>query len=165
MNCNGFEIERKFLIRMPDESVLRNGRMSEIVQVYLETEPGCTERVRARTYDSFTQYTHTVKRKVSNVRRAEDERVISRAEYELLLKRADRSRNPVRKKRYCFDSPDGVWELDVYPFWTDRAILELELTDENQRFSLPAFAELIREVTDDGRYTNKAISKAVPAEN
>ena len=50
MNINGMEIERKYLIAMPDEAVLQSADASEIVQTYLvNPEKGATERVRSRT--------------------------------------------------------------------------------------------------------------------
>ena len=48
MNIDGMEIERKYLIAMPDEAVLQSADASEIVQTYLASpEKGVTERVRA----------------------------------------------------------------------------------------------------------------------
>ena len=85
MNVNGFEIEHKYLIAMPDESLLAEGDRSSIVQTYLLGEEGTTERVRARSYAERTEYTHTTKVKISPVRRIELEEIIGQAEYEALL--------------------------------------------------------------------------------
>ena len=50
MNNNGFEIERKYLIRYPNLTILgRNAEATDIVQTYLMCpEPGSSERVRKR---------------------------------------------------------------------------------------------------------------------
>ena len=40
--------------------------------------------------------------------------------------------------------------------------MEIELTDEAQTLSFPPEIEVIREITDDGRYTNVALASAVP---
>jgi CYTH domain-containing protein len=53
----------------------------------------------------------------------------------------------------------------VFSFWDDRAFLEIELADEEEEFTLPAGLRLIREVTDDPRYTNAALSLAIPEES
>ena len=46
MNINGMEIERKYLIAMPDAAVLQSADASEIVQTYLvNPEKGATERI------------------------------------------------------------------------------------------------------------------------
>lgn len=164
MNIDGFEIERKFLIEMPGPEVLDMGEMSEISQTYLLGEPGTTERVRFRRRGSVCEYTHTVKKKLSNMRRLEDERYIGEEEYQHLLKRADPERRSIEKRRYCLEKDGLLWELDVFPFWTDRAILELELSGEEQRFMLPDCFRLIKEVTDDPRYTNAALSKEIVTE-
>lgn len=108
MNINGMEIERKYLIAMPDAAVLQSADASEIVQTYLvNPEKGATERVRARTSGGMEVYTHTVKRKLSAMSREEDEHEISAAEYAELLKRADAGRKPVHKTRYCLDYMDS----------------------------------------------------------
>ena len=89
MNIDGFEIERKFLIAMPDEAFLENCDRSEITQTYLLGEENTTERVRKRVYRDKCEYTHTVKRKLNDMRRVEDEREIDENTYSELLKRAD----------------------------------------------------------------------------
>ena len=165
MNINGMEIERKYLIAMPDKAVLQSADASEIVQTYLvNPEKGATERVRSRTSGGRAVYTHTVKRKLSAMSRKEDEHEISAAEYAGLLKRADTGRKPVRKTRYCLDYMGQLFEIDVYPFWTDRAIMEIELDSEEREVMLPPSIEVIKEVTGDGRYTNAAIAREVPEE-
>ncbi|MGI6238806.1 MAG: hypothetical protein ACOYI5_04180, partial [Christensenellales bacterium] len=57
-----------------------------------------------------------------------------------------------------------VFELDIFPFWSDRALLEIELSDESDPVHLPPFIDVIREVTDDARYKNHAIAQAIPFE-
>ena len=52
--------------------------------------------------------------------------------------------------------------VDVFPFWREHALLEVELEDERQAFSLPPEIRVIREVSDDPRYTNAALSLEVP---
>lgn len=162
MNINGFEIERKYLIEMPDPAFLESCERSEITQTYLLGEENTTERVRRRVRGGKSEYTHTVKRKLNNMRRIEDEHVIGESEYEALLRRADPARRPIGKTRYCFEHGGLLWELDVFPFWDDRAFLEIELTDEGDGVTLPPDIRLIREVTDDPRYTNAALSLHIP---
>lgn len=165
MNVNGFEIERKFLIAMPGEELLANAPCSSIVQTYLLGEEGTTERVRARAFPDDTEYTHTTKRKISAVRRLEQEEKIGREAYEALLTRADPARRPIEKRRYCVTHEDKLFEIDVFPFWKDCAILEIELGDEGEVFALPPGVRVLREVTDDPRYTNSALSLAIPDPN
>ena len=162
MNNNGFEIERKFLIAMPEEDFLAGCEISGITQTYLLGEPDTTERVRRRRWADHCEYTHTIKRKLSNIRRVEDETEITVAEYYALLERADPARKTIEKLRCCYFIGGEMWEIDVFPFWEDRAIVEIELEDEGQEVLLPPGLRLIREVTDDPRYTNSALSLAIP---
>ena len=164
MNIDGFEIERKFLIAMPEKAFLEKCERSAITQTYLLGDVNTTERVRKRVRGDRCEYTHTVKLKLNSMRRIETENVIGEAEYHTLLQRADPARTPIEKVRHCFTHDDLLWELDVFPFWDDRAFLEIELTDEEDAFALPPGIRLIREVTDDPRYTNAALSLHIPEE-
>lgn len=92
----------------------------------------------------------------------EYEREISADEYGALLERADESRVPIEKERYCLDYENQLFEIDIYPFYTDRAIMEIELENEEQKILFPPEIKIIREVTEDGRYTNKALAKTIP---
>lgn len=158
-----YEIERKFLIRYPDMAWLEaHAEPSRIEQTYLLSPEGTTDRVRSRETGGRTVYTHTVKQRLTAIRRIEIENEISRGEYETLLRRADPDMNSIRKVRWCLRENGFLYEIDVFPFWTDRAFLEIELTDEGQSFPWPEHIELIREVTDDRRYTNAALALEVP---
>lgn len=162
MNVNGMEIERKFLIRIPSDDLLKLCSRSEITQTYLASEKGTTARVRKREGAENTVYTHTVKTKISDMRRIEDEREISGEEYLRLLLQADPERNVIRKTRFCLDRDGHEFEIDVYPFWKDRAIMEIELSFEGESFTVPDEISVIREVTSDRRYTNASLAKAIP---
>ena len=162
MGKNDFEIERKFLIRMPDLAQLEKlGEKSAIVQTYLKTEEG-SARVRKRGSEGRWVYTHTEKKRLSDLRRIEREREVDEAEYRQLLERADPSRRTVYKDRYCVEYMGQLLEIDVFPFYTDRAFLEIELEDEGQALHLPPWLELIKEVTADRRYTNAALALEIP---
>lgn len=165
MNIGGFEIERKFLIAMPELTWMESLDGSDITQIYLLGERGTTERVRCRRRADRCEYTHTVKRRISDMRRQEDEEQIDAETYDRLLRRADPERRVIEKRRYCLEENGLLWEIDVFPFWQHQAVLEVELTEEAQQFTIPACFRIIREVTGDRRYTNAALSRAVPDED
>ena len=159
------EIERKFLIEYPDAAQLAKlaaGNVSAISQTYLASEKGVSERVRARTRDGVTVYTHNTKIKLNAMKRIELEDEVSRAEYESLLARADKACRTIEKTRYCVKKGDFVWEIDLFPFWSDKAFLEVELPSEDTPVTPPDFVRVIREVTDDNRYTNHALAIELP---
>ncbi|MBR0207272.1 MAG: hypothetical protein IJQ43_00065 [Oscillospiraceae bacterium] len=159
------EIERKFLIRIPDAALLSRLPRSEIEQVYILSEEGIRERVRRRVFADGIVYTHTAKKRLSDLTRIEREEEIGEERYRELLGRADPSRRPVRKTRYIYEYEGQPFEIDLFPFWEDRAIMELELNDENEELRLPPGIGIIREVTSDGRYTNAAIAREIPRES
>ena len=71
---------------------------------------------------------------------------------------ADTTKRQIRKTRYCLIYQNQYFEIDIYPFWNDKAIMEIELADENQQISFPKFIKIIKEVTDDEAYKNSSIA-------
>lgn len=78
------------------------------------------------------------------------------------MKSADLQRKTIIKTRYCIDCGEHTFEIDVFPFWDDRAIMEVELSHEDERFTVPQGIEMIREVTGDKRYTNSSLAREIP---
>ena len=156
------EIERKFLIEYPDIAYLENNpscRRVEITQTYLKSATDEEERVRKRCENGKTVYCHTVKRRVSDIKRVEIEKVISEREYFEMLENADSSMRPIVKTRYCLEYGNHLFEIDVYPFWNDKAVAEVELDDENEAVAFPKEIKVIKEVTDDKAYKNSSLAK------
>ncbi len=158
------EVERKYLIEYPDIAWLEslpNCRRVEIIQTYLTSaDPDEEVRVRQRGTDGSYTYYKTSKRRVSGVARVEVERRLSEREYLDLLMSADTSRRQIRKTRYCLATEAHYLEIDVYPFWDDRAILEVELRTEDEKVVLPREFRVIREVTEDDEYKNANLARA-----
>ena len=156
------EIERKFLVEYPDPSWLKDlspSRSVSITQIYLNAPPGEEIRIRQRSADGASLYYQTTKRNLTGKKRIEVERRISEAEYHTLLADADPSRHPIQKTRTYFLYQNQYFELDTYPFWRDRAILEIELSGETEPVRVPERCRVIREVTDDPNYKNAALAK------
>ena len=164
MGGENYEIERKFLIRYPSRELLEKcGDITDIEQTYLvRTEQGRSARVRKRGRDGRYVYTYTEKERISDLRRIEDEREVSAEEYRELLKRADSSREVIRKKRCCLEYMGRIFEIDILPFWDDRAVMEIELDSEEDAVAFPEDIEIIREISSDRRYTNSAMAKRIP---
>ena len=157
-----FEIERKFLIEYPDIKWLEslpNCQKIEIIQTYLDAPEGDEVRVRQRGFNGNYIYFQTTKRRVSDIKRVEIERRLSQKEYLTLLMRADTSRRQIRKNRYCLTYENQYFEIDVYPFWNDKAIVEIELSDEDGEIKFPRQIKVIKEVTDDESYKNASLAK------
>lgn len=159
------EIEHKYLIVMPDIAALLKTphcRKLSITQTYLLAAAGETHRVRKITEGETVTYTETRKRRINDLHAMEAEQEISAAEYEERLTLKDPTRAPVEKVRYCLPYGTHTLEIDVYPFWQDRAVLEIEVASEAETVTLPPFVRVLLEVTGDKRYKNVNLAKNVP---
>lgn len=156
-----YEIERKYLIEYPDLEWLRQiptAEKVEIIQTYLNSAAGEEVRVRQRGANGSYMYYETIKRSVSPVKRVEIERRLSQKEYLSLLMEADTTKRQIRKNRYCLTYENQYFEIDIYPFWNDKAIIEIELSNEDDNIVFPEEIKVIKEVTDDPDYKNAALA-------
>ena len=160
------EIERRYLIRYPGLNYLNTKASStHIVQTYLLPQAEWdTRRIRKRGAEGKFVYTYTRKKRISALTRLEDEREIGEEEYLKLLSEKDTGRNSIDKIRYCLEHEGKIFEIDVFSFWNDRAIMEIELDSETEEFELPPQIEIIKEISTDFRYTNASLAKKIPYE-
>ena len=159
------EIERKYLIARPDAALLeeKSVKRLEIEQVYLRAgASGTGRRIRRTRSGAEERFFYTEKTRVTAVTRIEREREISAAEYEALLSERDGALRTIEKTRYLVPFEGHTLEIDVFPFWDDRAFCECELQSEDEPIPLPDWLHVYREVTDDPRYTNRALARSVP---
>ena len=158
------EIERKYLIKMPTvEELEALGCVSKtnIIQTYLKSDNNVERRVRQRgTKDDGYSFYYTEKTPISFGERIEKEKKISQKEYINYLVEADTSLHQIFKTRYCFVYDKRYFELDVYPFSDEYAILEIELNDINEKVDLPNL-KVVKEVTDDENYKNYSLAKTL----
>jgi len=151
-----YEIERKFLIEYPNLKKMQEytSNKVEIIQTYLEATSDQELRLRQRGDGKNFIYTKTRKWKVNNIKRVEFESRISKEEYLSLLMDNNSDIKQIRKTRYCMIYENQYIEIDLYPFSKDKAILEIELNEENQSIKLPDFIKVIKEVTEYAAYKN-----------
>ena len=157
-----FEIERKFLIEYPDIEWLEripNCQRVEIIQTYLKADNGDEVRVRQRGMDGHYIYSQTTKSKVGGAKRIEVESRLTKDEYLKRLMDADTEKRQIRKTRYCLTYENRYFEIDIYPFWSDKAIAEIELREENEVFTFPEQIRIIKEVTEDDSYKNASLAQ------
>ena len=160
------EIERKYLIEYPDIRLLEGDPMCrrvEISQTYLEDEEG-GYRVRKRGEEGRYLYYLTRKKKISDITRIETEERITEEEYLEHLNRGKKPLKTVSKSRYCLLYKNRYFEVDVFPFWKDRALMEIELTSEDEEAELPPQIKVIREVSCEKEYTNRSIAERLAAQ-
>lgn len=161
------EIERKFIIRLPDLALVAQRRgytVSHITQTYLLSAPRVTHRVRKREYEGRVVYTETKKVRIDKLSSFEDERELTRSEYEELLATADPAAKPVLKTRHTVPHGEYKLEIDVYPAWRHTCVMEIELPSRETEVNLPPFITVVAEVTGDKRYSNAAMARSFPPE-
>ena len=160
-----FEIERKYLIYYPNLKELEsmpNCTKVDITQTYLKSEPDSERRVRARGIEGDYTYYLTEKKKISNLKRVEIEKRITQDEYLKLLMESDNKLHTIHKTRYCLSENNQYFEIDIYPEWNTQAIMEIELSSEEEEIKVPSFIKVIKEVTEDDNYKNYNMAKEMP---
>ena len=101
----------------------------------------------------------TTKRSLDGgLKRIEVEKRLTKDEYLRAMMDADVNHRQIRKTRYCLTWGIQYFEIDLYPFWQDKAIVEIELSDENAPVDFPPQLKVIREVTDDPAYKNAELA-------
>ena len=160
-----YEIERKYLICYPNIKELENMTNCtkvDITQTYLKSSDDIERRIRARGIDGDYSYYLTEKRIITNLKRIEVEKRLTQNEYMALLMEADNKLHSIRKTRYCLSENNQYFEIDIYPEWDNQAIMEIELSNEEEDIKIPEFIKIIKEVTEDNNYKNYQMAKEMP---
>lgn len=151
------EIERKFVVERPDIDFLLNLPCCNFVcieQCYVQSPEG---NYRVRKRGKFGNYVYTKTRKKmlmhNSMTREEIEERITQEEYEETIK----GRLVLRKKRFLILYKGHYFELDIYPFWHAKAVLEIELQSVDEEFEIPPFLTVKREATRNTKYKNSYI--------
>ena len=133
-----------------DAHRLREGRRLVLCGVDIPYERGL---------DGHYIYFKTRKRRISAMKRVEEEERLSQEEYLALMVQADPAFRPIHKQRYCLSENGLYYEIDIFPEWQDKAMMEIELHSEGQQIVFPEGIEVIREVTDDPAYSNHELAR------
>lgn len=158
------ETERKFIIKIPDSHLLDKCECIDITQIYLASEPGVTRRVRRLIRKDGVKYVETKKKRISVLSCIEDEREISKTLFDELSLKIRAGSRPINKKRYKYPYLGHILEIDVYPEWQSLAIMEIELSLESEKYSIPEEISVVREVTGEVGFSNSALSENFPDE-
>ncbi|MGI5207209.1 hypothetical protein ACQEU6_37235 [Spirillospora sp. CA-108201] len=157
------EIERKFLLgAAPDWShpAFRDADVIEYEQVYLKVDGADQVRIRRGVRDGRAAYRLARLHRLSDGVREVEERELGRAEYDRLRAGRDPGREIVAKVRRCFAWRGQLFELDDISRPVSRAchLLELQVESLEQRFTLPDFLVIDREVTTEPAFSNAMIA-------
>ena len=156
------EMERKYLIEFPNVRELENMdncEKVEIIQTYLTGDNDEEVRIRQRGKEGNYIYYKTIRKTSSDLKVLETEKRLTKEEYLNLLMNADPNYRQIRKTRYCLMHNKTYYEIDIYPFWKDKALVEVELQQENQNIKMPSFLKVIKDVTGDEKYKIYSLAK------
>ena len=157
-----YEIRRRFLIDYPDIAALEalpGCHRVEMEQVYLRSEADEEIRIRRSTSEDGEVFYLTRRRLHDGQRRLEAEGRLSEREYMQFMTNADPERRPIRKVRYRLIWNSQHYEIDLYPFWTDQAVLEVSLRSEDERVRIPSFLRVRKEVTGNAYYEVSSLAR------
>lgn len=156
--------KRKFLIDYPDVDKLKslkNCERVDIIQTYLKSSSGKEIRIRQRGKDGHYIYFQKMERDPSGKEKIEIERRLDKDEYLKMLMDADTSMKQIRKTRYCLAYGIQYAEVDIFPFWKDKAILSIAIRDENDALIIPKDFHVIQEITEDPSFRNIALAARI----
>lgn len=156
------EIERKFLLKAmpkkdPDE-------IFSIGQYYWKNKSNIWER--ARTYHSNINgdsYIHTIKKSLSKSVNLEDEKVLTKEEFETFRNRClediDNSKF-INKERYVYKDGLLKWEVDVFENGYKLIVAEVEIPKKSYKLLIPTYISevMLMEVTGLKQFSNRALS-------
>ena len=150
----------KYLISMPDMENLAKRYAAvpiDMVQTYLcMTNPCIERRVRRQKHGGEYMYFYTEKHIRPDGTKWDTEKPITEKDYNRYLLEADPELQSVDKTKYRFVYDSCRFEIDVYPFSADKAVMFRY--SENDEAAIPPEIRVIREVTGDPDYKNKQLA-------
>lgn len=153
--------KRKFLVDMLEVSLLseRYGALSlDMMQTYLKVlTPNVERRIRQQKNGEDYLYFYTEKHLMPDGTKWDTEKPISEKLYIRYLMEGDSALHSVRKTKHRFIYNGCRFELDVYPFSDDKAVLFMYSTGPD--IAMPPEIHVIREVTGDPAYKNRQLAR------
>ena len=152
--------KRKYLISMPDMENLAERYAAvpiDMVQTYLcMTNPCIERRVRRQKHGGDYMYFYTEKHIRPGGTKWDTAKPITEKDYNRYLLEADPELQSVDKTKYRFVYDSCRFEIDVYPFSADKAVMFRY--SENDEAAIPPEIRVIREVTGAPDYKNKQLA-------
>ena len=154
--------KRKYLIRMPDAAALKETYSAvsvDMMQTYLvSAKPGVERRIRQEKGGKDYLYFYTEKRITEDGKRWVTERPISEKDYIAYLMECDVNLHSVRKTKYRFSYQSRRFEIDIYPFSREKAVLFV-YGEGAEGAQLPPEIEIIKDVTGNADYKNRQLAR------
>ena len=146
-------VEKKYLISMPDvEQLMKNKqcRKVHVKQHYIidETRQEKEKIVLRRENNKNFYYKVVKKNKVKYSNSITADKYINKLEDE------NKKFYHIHKDRYYYIFDSRCIKIDVFPFWKDKAILEVDVLNDRENIKFPKFVHIIEDVTDNESYKN-----------
>lgn len=158
------EIFKKYLVEMDDDIRARmlelGASKTHIVQHYLKSQPGMERRIRTKEekdgqkacyYSEATMLTPNT--------RIKKDRIISTGRYIDYSLEIDPNLHPIDKMRYSFKYGDTFYKLDVFSFDHTKALLSVQVANEDDDIPVPDFFTVIKDVSEVVNYKNYYLAK------
>lgn len=152
--------EKRYLIEYPNIDYLQNitnCKKVDIIQTYLKSNNKEAICIEQRGLDGDYVYSIIQNDKFTNVK---EEKRISKEEYLKFLMDADINLRQIRKTRYCLMDNRYCCNIDIYPFWKEKAIMWFQ-TKKDKDVLIPSFINVLKEVSSDERYDNYSMAKSI----
>lgn len=154
--------KHKYLISMPDMGKLAatyNAATLDMMQTYLrEVKPGVERRIRQQRNGEDYLYFYTEKHLMEDGTKWDTEKPIAAKDYVQYLMEGDPEFHAVHKMKYRFTYCDQRFEIDVYPFCDEKAIMFCY--SDRDEIVLPPEVTVLREVTGNPDYKNKQLARS-----
>lgn len=155
--------KHKYLISMPDmnQLVVNYGAVPfEMTQNYLVvTNPNIERRIRKQKNGAEYLYFYTEKHQMQDGAMWDTERPISAKEYKRYLMEAEPELQPVHKVKYRFNQGRQRFEIDIYPFSREKAVMFAYAGEDEKEIVPPPEITILREVTGVPEYKNRTLAR------
>lgn len=155
------EIERKFLLKsLPNK---KEDDILSIDQYYLKRS---NIWERARTYHSDINgdsYIHTIKKTISKGVNTEDEKEITKEEFEDFKNKClskEYESKFIKKERFIYKYGDLKWEVDKFGSGYTLIVAEIEIPTKSYHIVFPDYMKdvILLEVTGIKKFSNRDLS-------
>lgn len=146
-------VEKKYLIKMPDVNQLiknKHCRKVHVKQHYLIDETKKEQEKIVLRREKNKNFYYKVNKK-NNVKYSQ---AIKADDYINKLEDENNKFYHIYKDRYYYIYDSRCIKIDIFPFWKDKAILEVDILNDRESIKFPKFIEVLEEVTTIDSYKN-----------
>ena len=128
---------------------------------------GIWERARSMESNiSGIKWVHTIKTRISDSSNIEEERDLSKDEFDDFVKRCKGSKQNAKyitKQRRIYPDGDLKWEVDVFSQKCHIIVAEVEIPTEDYELAMPDFIQKknLLEVTGMKQFSNRSLSNRI----